>query len=64
MTEVWRTSAPSGSFDGRYRDYHWVLRNEPWTEAGMRLLTLKVTFLVQNKEYEVYLSTLAPEVAL
>ncbi len=56
----WQNSGQNGSFAGAaWRDYHWRLLSQPWiVEPQMRLITLEVYYLVQNKEYQVNLSTL------
>jgi type II secretory pathway pseudopilin PulG len=58
----WQTSSRSGVL-GRKRVFQWHLFNEPWTEGPLRLLTVEVTYLVQNQEYQVRLSTLVNETA-
>jgi hypothetical protein len=58
----WQTSNRSGVV-GRQRVFQWHLLNEPWTDGPLRLLTVEVTYLVQNKEYQVRLSTLVDETA-
>ncbi len=56
---TWRNNGQSGNFTPYWKDYRWRFLNEPWKEDPlMRQLTLTVIYLVQNKEYEVRLSTL------
>jgi len=59
---TWQSAGQGGSFSGRYRDYRWRLSLEPWIDPNMRLISMEVSYLVQNHEYQVRLSTLVPEV--
>jgi general secretion pathway protein I len=59
VTTNWTQSAQSGTVMEADREYHWTLRNEPWTDSSMRLLSVQVTYPVQGKDYNVQLSTLA-----
>ncbi len=74
-TTNWVNSTAGGTFDRTWLntgqvpipvkmwgDYRWRLLNQPWSEsAGMRLLTVEVTYLVQNQEFTVRLSTVAQD---
>jgi type II secretory pathway pseudopilin PulG len=40
------------------REYRWELRNEPWEKDALRVITVRVRFLVQGQEHDVQLSTL------
>ena len=59
-TGNWQSSSPSGNFGDRWTGYQWRLLNENWTEDNMRMLTVEVTYPVQNQEYSVRLTTLLP----
>lgn len=61
VTDTWQTAGQSGAFSGRYRDYRWQLRHEQWIDTNMKLIAVEVSYLVQNQEYEVRLSTLVRE---
>ena len=47
-----------GSIEERDRVYEWTLRSEPWREDQMNLVTVKVTYKVQDKDYDVTLATI------
>ena len=53
-----RQSSASGRIEERHRFYQWTLRSETLTEDRMSLVTVRVTYDVQGKEYDVSLSTL------
>ena len=55
----WNQAAQSGKVTEGYRDFDWTLRNEPWSENPMRLITVEVKYAVRGKDYSVQLSTLA-----
>jgi prepilin-type N-terminal cleavage/methylation domain-containing protein len=57
LTGVLQNSA-SGRIEERRRTYDWTLRSEPWREDTMNLVTVRVAYEVQGKEYDVTLSTL------
>jgi type II secretory pathway pseudopilin PulG len=66
LTEDWREGKQEGYFDegggseGSPR-YRWVLETNAWEKDVMRLITVRVFYTVQGREYAVSLSTLAPE---
>ena len=43
--------------DGLYQ-YRWQMRNEPWDQDALRMLSMDVTFAVQGQDYDVRLTTL------
>jgi type II secretory pathway pseudopilin PulG len=47
-----------GRIEEGHRTYNWTMRSEPWTEDAMNLVTVRVAYDVQGREYEVDLSTL------
>lgn len=54
----WRQGIQSGVYEeGPYR-YRWSLQLEPWDEGVLHLLTIQVLFPIQDRDYEVHLSTL------
>jgi general secretion pathway protein I len=59
VTTNWDKSGLSGAVTEGMHDFRWQLRNEPWTQQPLRLLSVQVTFAVQGQEYDVRLSTLA-----
>lgn len=59
-TGEWQTSSQSGDFGTRWNGYRWRIMNENWTRENMRMLTIEVTYPVQNQEYNVRLTTLLP----
>ncbi|MEK7675174.1 MAG: hypothetical protein AAB676_04975 [Verrucomicrobiota bacterium] len=65
-TGDWRNSGQSGTFADNSKadnskNMRWRLLNESWGEDAMRLVTMEVTYQVQNQEYSVRLSTLVNE---
>ncbi len=60
----WNKSMQNGTVVEGDRQYRWTLRNEAWSQDvqmyAPRLLTLEVTYAVQNQNYSVRLSTLSP----
>jgi type II secretory pathway pseudopilin PulG len=65
-TGDWRNSGQSGtvadkSMADKSKNMRWRLLNEPWGEDAMRLVSIEVTYQVQNQEYSVRLSTLVNE---
>ncbi len=66
MTGDWRNSGQSGIVAGdsmadKSKNMRWRLLDEPWGEDAMRLVSIEVTYQVQNQEYSVRLSTLVNE---
>ena len=59
VTTNWNKSFQNGTVEEGDRSYRWTLRNENWKEDTMQLLSVEVTFPVQNQDYIVRLSTLA-----
>src|SRR2546423_4249739 len=43
--------------DGLYQ-YRWQMRNEPWDQDALRMVSMDVTFAVQGRDYDVRLTTL------
>ena len=62
VTDEWRRGQDSGTFPEPWEDYEWRLVNEGWTEAGVTELRMEVTFTVRQRELQVRLTTLVPEV--
>ena len=64
----WTKSGQGGTVTEGDRQYRWTLRSESWSQDGQlyapRLLSLEVTFAVQNRDYSVRLSTLSPSTQL
>lgn len=59
VTTNWNKSALSGTVIEADREYKWQLRSESWSQADMRLLSVRVEFPVQGQDYSVQMSTLA-----
>ena len=58
ITTNWNKSTPSGvAFEGMHQ-FNWSLRNSPWLQEPIRLLSVQVNFAVQGQPYDVHLSTL------
>ncbi len=64
VTTNWNKAVQAGTVVEGDRQFRWSLRSEPWNQDGRlyapRLLSLEVTFAVQNRDYSVRLSTLSP----
>ena len=58
--DSWQGTDQSGTFGQDREGYRWKLFNENWGSEAVRLVTVEVIYLVQNQEYSVRLSTLAP----
>jgi general secretion pathway protein I len=56
----WNGGVQNGTITEGALDYRWTLTSQPWTQDAMELLTAKVTFPAQGRNYSVELSTLAP----
>jgi type II secretory pathway pseudopilin PulG len=61
---TWSNAGQSGTLLENGKEFRWRLLNEPWIENAMRLITVEVTYLVQNQEYRVLVSTLVKETSL
>ena len=65
LEESWRDGDREGAFDDLGEEqsvsYTWKLSTTAWEEDTMRLITIEVFYKVQEREYSVSLSTLAPE---
>lgn len=65
LEDTWRDGDQEGDFEDLGEDqplsYTWKLSTTAWEEDAMRLITLEVFYKVQEREYSVSLSTLAPE---
>ena len=59
ITTNWLKSLQSGTLDAQNRQYRWLIRNEPWLQDPMRVVSVQVRYNVQGQEYDVVLSTLA-----
>lgn len=60
VTGQYRNSTQRGTVHEGVLDYQWTMRSETWPLSVMRLVTVQVTFPVQGRDYDVRLSTLAP----
>ena len=64
VTGQLRNSGQRGTVTDRGLKFDWSVSTTPWTEdtlAQMTLATVKVSFPAQGRDYEVDLSTLAPQ---
>jgi type II secretory pathway pseudopilin PulG len=50
--------AANGTAQEGLREYRWQVRTESWPEDTMNLVTVQVTYKVQEQDYDVFLSTL------
>jgi len=60
VTGNWQYAQRSGTFGEDWPGYRWKLLNENWGQDVMRLISIEVTYEVQNREYSVLLSTVVP----
>jgi hypothetical protein len=51
-------TAQSGTIPEGTVQYRWSIRSEPWSEATMNLVTVRVIYPAQGQDYDVRLSTL------
>jgi type II secretory pathway pseudopilin PulG len=62
-TGQWQRTTRGGSlFEGPH-EYQWQLDNEPWEFGVLRLLTVRMAYTVQGREYTALLSTLVDPAA-
>jgi type II secretion system protein I len=58
VTGQWKQSAASGQVEEGTREFRWDLQSQSWEKDSLRLLTMRVSYQVQGKDYDVQLSTL------
>ena len=58
ITTNWNASTQSGLVEEDGLEFRWTLQNSAWLEDPLRLLSVEVTYVVQNRDYMVHLSTL------
>ena len=58
VTGQLKDSSQSGTIQQGGLDYRWELRSEAWIENPLQLVTLRVFFPAQGRDYDVSLSTL------
>ena len=67
VTSQWHNSGQGGACGPQWPGYQWTLKNEAWngdtTLNSLRLVTVEVTYPVQNQNYNVHLSTVLPDTA-
>jgi type II secretory pathway pseudopilin PulG len=61
VTEDWRDSEAEGDFGEEWPGYRWTLKDDAWDEDTMRILTIEVSFEVQDRPCRISLSTLVDE---
>lgn len=61
ITEQWKYNPTQGRFNGQWENYEWELLRENWVEDQMQLVTVIVTYPVQQNIYNVKISTLLDE---
>lgn len=57
-TKQYQQSSASGSVEEEGRLYQWQLTSTAWNLAQLRLLTMRVVYAIQGRDYEVHLTTL------
>ena len=71
IDDTWRDGTLSGNFGSDWPGYAWKMTTEDWSitttdgtkTSDMTLLSITVTYKVQEREYEVSLQTLVPSAA-
>lgn len=58
VTGQWQQAASSGTVEEGLREFRWQLLTQNWDRDALKLLTMRVSYLVQGRDYEVRLSTL------
>lgn len=58
VTGQWKQSASSGMVEEGPRQFRWNLQSQSWDKDSLRQLTMRVSYQVQGKDYDVQLSTL------
>lgn len=61
LTDEWRTTETEGDFGETYPGYRWRMEDDAWELDTMRVVSVGVFFVVQEREYNVWLSTLVDE---
>lgn len=61
VTEEWRSSTGGGTFEEPWENYEWRIETGTWTEPGLQMLTLYVTFPIRQQPFEISMTTLVPE---
>ncbi len=61
LTDAWSTTETEGDFGESYPGYRWRMEDAAWEPDTMRLISVGVFFVVQEREYSVWLSTLVDE---
>lgn len=60
LDQSWRNGAQRGDFGKDLAGYRWALSSKPWSEdATMTEITVTVYYTVQEREFEISLTTLA-----
>lgn len=58
LTTNWNQTQPAGTVTENGAEYQWTIRNTPWPQDAMQLLTAEVKYSVQDRDCAVRLSTL------
>lgn len=61
LNQQWRDGESSGDFGDEFPDFRWTLLDEVGGVESLRLLTVVVSYPVQDQEYTTRLSTLVEE---
>ena len=62
VTTNWSNGAQSGTITEGTLDFKWTMTAGNWPQAPMQLLTAKVTYQAQGRDFSVEMSTLVPVV--
>src|SRR5262245_42451665 len=58
LTSQSQIPAQSGTIQQGVQQFRWTVQIESWPEDNMRLVTVRIIYLVQGRDYDVHLSTL------
>jgi type II secretory pathway pseudopilin PulG len=58
LTSQSQMPAQSGTIQEGVQQFRWTVQIESWPEDNMRLVTVRVIYQVQGRDYDVHLSTL------
>lgn len=61
VTRSWSSGLPGGTYEQEGKFYQWTARTDPWRFDALRVVTVEVVFVVQERDYSVQVSTLVDE---
>lgn len=61
VTKEWKNGSKKGNFGEQWPNYQWSMEDKTWGSDEMHQISLNVWFLVQEREYNVQVSTLVAD---